>query len=166
VPPDRAGRVSAGLQIAAKMAHGRELAVAFSDEAFEAIWFAADKARPITTGDLLCGIASLPDARAARVLASLGLHPSVLRAAIEHLSAEPLPHPAEPYRATPNATKLLELAGQDARANGKASFDAEDLLLATVREANGVGGQALRSLGITEARLRREIAATKRPSEH
>src|SRR5438445_3244865 len=80
------------------MAHGRELAAAFSDEAFEAIWFAADPARPITTGDLLCGIASLPNARAARVLGSLGLHPSVLRAAIEHARAEPLPDPAEPYR--------------------------------------------------------------------
>jgi len=131
------------VQIAAKMAHGRELAAAFSDEAFEAIWFAADPARPITTGDLLCGIASLPNARAARVLASLGL-----------------------YRATPNAARVLELAAQEARATGKPSFDAEDLLVATLREANGAGSEALRALGITEARLRREIAGTKRPSEH
>jgi len=154
------------VQIAAKMAHGRELAAAFSDEAFEAIWFAADPARPITTGDLLCGIASLPNARAARVLASLGLHPGVLRAAIEHARAEPLPDPADPYRATANAARVLELAAQDARASGKPSFDAEDLLVATLHEANGAGSEALRALGITEARLRREIAGTKRPSEH
>jgi ATP-dependent Clp protease ATP-binding subunit ClpA len=163
---DRAGRVSAGVLIAAKMAHGRELAAAFSDESFEAIWFAADERRPITSGDLLRGIASLPDARAARVLASLGLRPNVLRTAVDHAGAEPFPDPAEPYRATANAARVLELAAQDARANGKASFDAEDLLVAIVREANGTGARALHALGISEARLRREIAGAKRPSEH
>ena len=79
---------------------------------------------------------------------------------------EPLPDPADPYRATPNAARVLELAAQEARATGKPSFDAEDLLVATLHEANGAGSEALRALGITEARLRREIAGTKRPSEH
>ncbi|HEY7692521.1 MAG TPA: Clp protease N-terminal domain-containing protein [Gaiellaceae bacterium] len=55
---------------------------------------------------------------------------------------------------TPRAKRVLEAALNDAVDAGREQFGVEDILLALVSDSRGVGGEVLRSLGVTADRLR------------
>jgi hypothetical protein len=55
---------------------------------------------------------------------------------------------------TPRAKRVLETALNDAVDAGREQFGTADILLAIVSDSRGVGGEVLRSLGVTADRLR------------
>src|SRR5262249_18837337 len=55
---------------------------------------------------------------------------------------------------TPRAKRVLEAALNDAVESGREQFGPEDILLALVSDARGVGGEVLRDLGVTAEQLR------------
>ena len=68
-------------------------------------------------------------------------------------------------RLTRRAEQILEAAKQIAAEEfGRAIAGTEHLLLAIVRENSGVGAQLMRDHGVTEARVRAEIARSNRVS--
>jgi ATP-dependent Clp protease ATP-binding subunit ClpC len=55
---------------------------------------------------------------------------------------------------TPRAKRVLEAALNDAVDSGREQFGPDDILLALVSDSRGVGGEALRNLGVTAEKLR------------
>jgi hypothetical protein len=55
---------------------------------------------------------------------------------------------------TPRAKRVLEAALNDAVDAGREQFSPDDILLAIVSDSRGVGGEILRSLGVTAEQLR------------
>jgi ATP-dependent Clp protease ATP-binding subunit ClpC len=70
-------------------------------------------------------------------------------------------HPAqdEAPRLTPRATKVMALARDEAGLLGHDHVDAEHLLLAMIREADGVAGRVLASMGANLESARAAFAA-------
>ncbi|HEY0448739.1 Clp protease N-terminal domain-containing protein [Actinophytocola sp.] len=62
-------------------------------------------------------------------------------------------------RFTPRAAKVLDIAKQEAELLGHDHIDAEHLLLALIRETDGVAGQVLTRMGATLDSARAAVAA-------
>jgi hypothetical protein len=62
-----------------------------------------------------------------------------------------------PRPLTPRAKRILEAALSDAAAAGREQFGPGDILLAMVSDSRGLGGEVLRSLGITPEQLRGQL---------
>lgn len=97
---------------------------------------------------------------AGKVLAEIGVTEESLRAEIGHQ----LDHvdEQEPLRVVPTSRvkKVIELAFGEATAAGSDLVASEHLLLAVLVEAEGVGAQALNTLGATLSAVRPRIHAT------
>jgi ATP-dependent Clp protease ATP-binding subunit ClpC len=72
-----------------------------------------------------------------------------------------LPPENDSLRFTPRAARVLDLAGQEAGLLGNDHVDAGHLLLALIRETDGVAGQVLARLGATLDSARAVLAASR-----
>ncbi len=104
----------------------------------------------IGTEHLLLGVASLHDCLVATVVSNLGLSIEAIRFEIEKLIAQgagttdsigmlPL---------TPRSKKVLQFASAEARGMNSPLVDAEHILLAILREGEGIASKALENLGV------------------
>jgi ATP-dependent Clp protease ATP-binding subunit ClpC len=116
--------------------------------------------RYLGTEHLLLGVASLHDDPSGRALASLGVGLDRIRDEI--LAIVP---PEEPSRAadghlpfTPRVRTVLELADTERTRLGAASVTSSHLLLALVREGEGVAPQVLARLGVGMDDVERALA--------
>jgi ATP-dependent Clp protease ATP-binding subunit ClpC len=121
----------------------------FTESARKAIEYARDEASRlkhdyIGTEHLLLGLIRLGDGRATEVLANLGLEPVDLRASIEEVvqpSGGTMTMGQLPL--TARAKKTLEVSGQEARALKSKDIDTEHILLALLKDEEGVASQVL-----------------------
>ena len=60
---------------------------------------------------------------------------------------------------TPRTKKLIEIAILEAKAKLASQVEPEHLLLALVREGEGIGAQVLEKLGVTAERVRAAVDA-------
>jgi Clp amino terminal domain, pathogenicity island component len=112
----------------------------------------------VGTEHLLLGLVREGKGRAAAALGSLGVTLEAVRG-----RARELVGPAGSSNATPPLTPrsraVLRLAQREARQLGHEAVGTEHLLLALVREGEGVGVEILNSLGVSPADVRRETEA-------
>lgn len=121
----------------------------FTERARKAIEFARDEAARlrhdyIGTEHLLLGLIRLGEGTAMEIIANLGLEPTDLRASIEDvvqpaggtMTMGQLP-------LTARAKKTLEVSGQEARALKSKDIDTEHILLALLKDEEGVAAQVL-----------------------
>jgi ATP-dependent Clp protease ATP-binding subunit ClpA len=109
----------------------------------------------IGTEHLLLGLAGTP---AGAVLAGLGATPEVLRQGVVDLvgpADEPIGAKA-PF--TPRAKKVLELSLREALARSESSIRPEHLLLALLREGEGVAAHVLGEAGVTYESVQPRLA--------
>jgi ATP-dependent Clp protease ATP-binding subunit ClpC len=121
----------------------------FTEMARKAIEYARDEAARlrhdyIGTEHLLLGLIRLGEGRAVEVISNLGLELTDLKAAIEEVvqpSGGTMTMGQLPL--TARAKKTLEISGQEARALKSKDIDTEHILLALLKDEEGVASQVL-----------------------
>lgn len=115
----------------------------YTEAAHQAVRLAADEARTLGHNyvgpeHIMLGLMREQDGVAAHVLDSLGMSSDDVRERIEQLVGVGAEKPAGDLPFTPRAEKILELAFREALALGHAHADTEHILLALVREEDGI----------------------------
>jgi ATP-dependent Clp protease ATP-binding subunit ClpA len=114
----------------------------------------------VGTEHLLLGLLEEDDALVMDVLENLGVQPFAIQATIDRVVQNGQPNPRDrmpdlPY--TSRARVVLDQAIAVAHEFGDGYVGTQHLLLGLVRERQGIAAQALVTVGLTEASLRREI---------
>ena len=111
----------------------------------------------IGTGHLLLGLIHEGDGDAARALESLGISLEAARAQVEEIIGRGRQAPSGHIPMTPRAKKVLDLSLREALQLGHNYIGTEHILLAVVREGEGVGAQVLVKLGADLNRVRYQV---------
>ena len=136
----------------------------FSERARRVILLGQEEAEKLNsahvgTEHLLLGLARETDGCGAKVLAQIGIEPEQLRAATLAAIApvvEPQRQASEP-KLTGKAKRALELAADEARRLRHNHIGTEHLLLALLREKDGVACEVLNGLGLTLENTRAQV---------
>ena len=134
----------------------------FTDRARRVVVLAQEEARMldhnwIGTEHILLGLVHEGEGVAAKALISLGISLAAMRQAVEDIigrGAEP-PYGHIPF--TPRSKKVLELSLREALSLGSDYIGTEHILLALLREGDGVGAQILVSAGVDLNRVRQQV---------
>jgi Clp amino terminal domain, pathogenicity island component len=108
----------------------------------------------IGTEHLLLGLIREGNGVAAKVLDSLGVELNRVRSQVEFIIGRGDHMIVGEVGLTPRATKVIELAVDEARRLGHHYIGTEHLLLGLVREGEGIAAAVLESLGVNLERLR------------
>ncbi len=135
----------------------------FTERARRVISSAAQEAKSLNhdyigTEHLLLGLTREKDSVAAKVLESLGISLDKVRQEIERIIGKGKEEvKSEQLPLTPRAKRVLELAWAEAQAMGHNYVGTEHLLLALIREGEGVAAQILINLGADLESVRDKI---------
>ena len=127
----------------------------YTENARKALWAAQAEAvarnqNYLGTEHLLLGLLRQLDSTAARALTALGLKPEQIQQAASPVTAGAGDPPGKSQIGfSPRARKVMEYAEEESQELGQALVGSEHILLGLVREEGGIGGQILRTLGIT-----------------
>ncbi|SRR6266498_864306 len=102
----------------------------------------------IGTEHLLLGLIREGEGVAANALESMGISLEAVRAQVEEITGEGTQEPTGHIPFTPRAKKVIELSLREALQLGHNYIGTEHLLLAIIREGEGVAAQVLAILGI------------------
>ncbi|MGE5370533.1 MAG: ATP-dependent Clp protease ATP-binding subunit [Solirubrobacterales bacterium] len=137
----------------------------FTQRAQKAILFAQEEARTMThsavgTEHILLGLIKEGEGVGARALANLGVDSDRLREEINALAGQPGSRSEGQSRElpiTPRAKKVLNMAFEEAQFQGVNYVGTEHILLALLREEEGVAAHVLLSLGVRLDDVREQV---------
>jgi hypothetical protein len=134
----------------------------FSPRAREVIISAQQEARAlhhnyIGTEHILLGLVRDREGAAGQALHVLGISPDTVREQVLDIIGEGKQEPAGHIPFTPRAKKVLELAVREAVQLGHLYVGTEHILLALIREGDGVGWHVLNRLGATVPKVRGQV---------
>jgi hypothetical protein len=109
------------------------------------------------TEHLLLGLLAVSDGPAAEILHRLEVSAEAVRGGVERIIGAGSDSVVPPLALSRRTKKVLELSRREARALGHSHIGTEHLLLALVREGEGVAAQILTELGASAARVRQEV---------
>jgi ATP-dependent Clp protease ATP-binding subunit ClpC len=116
----------------------------------------------IGTEHILLGLVAEESGVAANVLHSVGVSADVIREGVEAFVKRGPARVLSPKRPlTPRSLQVIAFAREEARAVNQRFVDTEHLLLALLREPDGVAGHVLRELGVRPDELRAEALKTR-----
>jgi ATP-dependent Clp protease ATP-binding subunit ClpC len=136
----------------------------FTDRARRVIVLAQQEARELNhnwvgTEHILLGLLHEGEGLAARALTAMGISLDAMREGVEDIigrGTEPLPKSGHvPF--TPRAKKVLELSLREALQLGSDHIGTEHILLALIREGDGVAAQILVSNAVDLNRARAQV---------
>jgi ATP-dependent Clp protease ATP-binding subunit ClpC len=137
----------------------------YTDKARRVVVLSQEEARRlghnyIGTEHILLGLIGEKTGTAGRALQALGVELDAARAQVEQIigRGDPAHPPSGHMPFTPRTRQVLELASGESRDLGDNYIGTEHLLLALLREGNGVGAQILARSGIDVTRAGQEIA--------
>jgi ATP-dependent Clp protease ATP-binding subunit ClpC len=133
----------------------------FSERARRVLTYAQEEAQHLNhsyigTEHILLGLVREEEGVAAKVLISLGIGLSKVRASVEFIIGRGEKPSAGETGLTPRARRVIELAIDEARYLGHNYIGTEHLLLGLLREGEGIAAGVLDSFGITLDRARTE----------
>ena len=134
----------------------------FTERARRAILLAQEEAGKMNsshvgTEHLLLGLLRENEGVAAQVLLQTGLSLALIREEVEdEIDQNDAPAGSEP-KLTPRAKRVLELAADEARQMKHNYIGTEHLLLALIREKDGVAAKVLRKLGLDLEKARQQV---------
>jgi ClpA/ClpB-like protein len=134
----------------------------FSERANNVMHLASDEARALNheyvgTEHILLALVAEESGVAVEVLSTLGVTASGIRHGVESLVLRgPATVSSRELPLTPRSGQVIEFGREEAREVNQEFVDTEHLLLALLREPDGVAGQVLRSLGVKPDELRAE----------
>jgi ATP-dependent Clp protease ATP-binding subunit ClpA len=134
----------------------------FTDRARRVIHLATEEARLLRhdyvgSEHLLLALLYEGEGVAARALESLGISREDVRGQVEEITGLGQASPARPLPFTPRGKKVVELSLREALALGHHWIGTEHLLLALLRDGEGVGVRALARLGASDAQVREQV---------
>lgn len=134
----------------------------FTDRARRSIVYAQEEARShehnyIGTEHMLLGIVREPASVAALTLTACGVGLDELRANIDKIIGRGAESPSGHIPFTPRVKKVLELSLREALHLGHSHIGTEHILLALIRERDGIAGQVLTARGLTHVQLREQV---------
>ena len=134
----------------------------FTDRARRVVVLSQEEARLlghnyIGTEHILLGLLHEGDGVAARALTALGIRLDAMRQAVEDIIGRGTQAPSGHIPFTPRSKKVLELALREALNLGSDHIGSEHILLALLREGDGVGAQVLVGAGVGLNRARQQI---------
>jgi len=159
-PSDEDGATAARLiQQLNDQGHGADR---LNEEAKSALTFALQEAQRfqhnyIGTEHLLLGVLRTEGSIATRALAHLGIHLAKVRSSVEFIIGRGDRILLGQIDLTPRAKKVVALAEDEAQRLQHDYIGAEHLLLALVREGEGIAAGVLESLGVTLPAVRRQV---------
>lgn len=112
----------------------------------------------IGTEHLLLGLAQEESGVSAQVLRSLGVDQEAVRQTLEEMIGRGEVKISGRIGLTPRTKRVIELAVEEARRLGHPYIGTEHLLLALVREGEGIAVDLLEGLGVSIERVRQETA--------
>jgi ATP-dependent Clp protease ATP-binding subunit ClpC len=138
-----------------------------TDRVRKVLSLAADQARSLNheyvgTEHVLLALVAAQSGTASHVLQSLGVDMGRIRAEIEKLvlpGSTPVSKLELPR--TPRTKQVIEFAQDEAHSVGQKAVDVEHLLIALLREPEGVAGVVLSNLGVKTDQLRSEALRTR-----
>ncbi len=134
----------------------------FTDRARRMVVLAQEEARMldhnwIGTEHILLGLVHEGEGVAAKALTALGITLAAMRQAVEDIIGRGAEPPAGHIPFTPRSKKVLELSLREARGLGSDYIGTEHVLLALLREGDGVGAQILVGAGVDLNRARQQV---------
>ena len=134
----------------------------FTDQARRVVVLAEEEARMldhnwIGTEHLLLGVLRERDGFAAGALESLGISLEPVRRQVEEIIGQVQQHASEHIVFTPRSKKVLELSLRESLQLGADHVGTEHILLALIREGDGVAAQVLVRLGADLNRVRQQV---------
>jgi ATP-dependent Clp protease ATP-binding subunit ClpC len=134
----------------------------FDDGARRAIAAAQDEARLlghnyIGTEHILLGLAHAGEGAAAAVLDSCGMNLAAVRRQVEEIIGRGKQASSGRIPFTPPARQAVELSLREALQHGDNFIGTEHILLALIRQGDGVAVQVMRALGAEPGELRRQV---------
>ncbi len=132
--------------------------VKVSGPAYEALVLAQGEARRLNhsyvgTEHVLLGLLGVPASQAAKALCAVGANLAMTRAAVEFITGRGEATPAEEAQLSPRAEKVVNLAMEQALQADRTCITTADLLVALLREGEGVAAGVLESQGISISRM-------------
>jgi len=134
----------------------------FTDRARRVVVLAQEEARMldhnyIGTEHILLGLIHEGEGVAAKALTALGIRLNAMRQAVEDIIGRGAQTPSGHIPFTPRSKMVLELSLREALSLGSESIGTEHILLALLREGNGVGAQILVGAEVSLSRARQQI---------
>jgi len=134
----------------------------FTDRARRVVVLAHEEARTlehdrIGTEHILLGLIAEGHGVAATALGALGIGPQEVRSQVQEIIGQGQHAPASHIPLTPRAKKVLELSPREAQQLGHNYIGTEHILLALIREGQGVAAQVLVHQGADLNRVRRQV---------
>jgi ATP-dependent Clp protease ATP-binding subunit ClpA len=134
----------------------------YTDRARRVVILAQEEARCLNhnyigTEHVLLGLIHEGHGVAAQVLGSLGIELQAIRKQVEEIIGHGQQAPQGHIPFTPRAKKVMELALREALQLGHNHIGTEHLLLALIREGQGVGAQVLHQLGADLDSARQQV---------
>ncbi len=134
----------------------------FTDRARRVVVLAQEEARMldhnwIGTEHILLGLVHEGEGVAAKALISLGISLAAMRQAVEDIIGRGTEPPSGHIPFTPRSKKVLELSLREALSLGSDYIGTEHVLLALLREGDGVGAQILVGAGVDLNRARQQV---------
>jgi len=128
------------------------MAKRFSESAQKALWHAQKAAKEwghsyIGTEHLLVGLTQESESAAGQILSDLGVEAEAVRQSVESLT-QGVEQGSEFVGYTPRTKKIIELSFHESTQMGHDHVGTEHLLLALMREGEGVGAHILKQMGI------------------
>ncbi len=120
--------------------------------------------KTICTEHILSGLLEANDATVTGAIAGLGVNVQRLRQALEFVIGRGTRPPLVEPTLSPQAREVLDLAEQEADAEGQSEVGTDHLLLGLLREGQGIAAGVLESFGITLDRARMQLKSRARPS--
>ena len=129
------------------------MAKRFSESAQKALWHAQKAAKEwghtyIGTEHLLVGLTQESESAAGQILSDLGVEAEAVRQSVENLTKDVEQGP-EFVGYTPRTKKIIELSFHESNQMGHEHVGTEHLLLALMREGEGVGAHILKQMGVS-----------------
>lgn len=136
----------------------------FTERARRVVFFAQEEAgrvgeNYVSTEHLLLGLVRENDSVAARILDRMGVSLSRIRTEVERQLTRGDGRLGQDMQLTPRAKRVVDLAYDEARQLSNNYIGTEHLLLALIREGEGLAGRVLAKLGVELERTRLEVRA-------
>ena len=119
----------------------------------------------IGTEHILLGLLRESDSVAAKVLNNLGVELTTVRSKVEFIIGPGERLASRGIRLTDRVKKVIELAVEESRRSDHNNIDTEHLLIGLLREGDGIAAGVLKSMGVSEERIRGEVARLSQDSE-
>jgi ATP-dependent Clp protease ATP-binding subunit ClpA len=134
----------------------------FTDRARRVVVLAEEEARMLNhnyigTEHILLGLIHEGEGVAAKALDSLGISLDVVRQQVEEIIGQGQQTPSDGIPVTPRAKKVFELSLRESLQLGHQYVGTEHILLALIREGDGVAAQVLVKLGADLNRVRQQV---------